>query len=286
MSVDTLTAQGSIVHGVLSSLATISVCHPLFTIKTRQMIKKLSPPEKEFIGPSFPPEEKLSVKVLYRGYAANQFCDITYVAVAYFANNFFKHTIMKDKPLTTGELFLGGIFSGIMASPLQAILERVMVVQQAAKESMTAQEAIVSICKHGGPMGMLRGITPTVLRESINCSSLFALSKTIEPVVVKAFGGSEKVSPVAYLVSGLIAGFLTTPFDRCKTLMQEDVKGAISMRMAYKIVLAEGYRALFRGATARMATIGATTASLGFLGKVLPPCLPSSLHSDRNSQMH
>lgn len=270
MSVDTLTPQGSIVHGVLSSLATISVCHPFFTIKTRLMT-----------GQSFPP-----VKEFYRGYAANQFCDINYVGVAYFANNMFTHTIMKDKPLTTGELFLGGILSGIMASPLQAIIERVMIVQQAAKVYMTPQETVVSIYKHGGAVGILRGITPTVLRECINCSSLFALSKTIEPIAIKVLNGSEMASSAAYLFSGVIAGFLTTPFDLCKTLMQENVKGAISMKIAYKKLLAEGYGALFRGATARMVTIGATTTSLGFLGKIIPPYLPASLHGDRNPQMH
>lgn len=94
MNVETLTAHGSLIHGMLSSLITIPLCHPLFTVKTRRMT-----------GQGFPP-----LREVYRCYGANQFCDVNYVAVAYLANNFFTKTIMQGKELNTAELFLGGFF--------------------------------------------------------------------------------------------------------------------------------------------------------------------------------
>ena len=268
MNVETLTAHGSLIHGMLSSLITIPLCHPLFTVKTRQMT-----------GQGFPP-----LREVYRGYGANQFCDVNYVAVAYLANNFFTKTIMQGKELNTAELFLGGFFSGIIAAPIQAVIERVMIVQQAAKVELSTQKTLLSIYKQGGALGIFRGITPTMWREATNCTCFFALSKTIEPTLKKTLNGSDLASPVAYLVSGMIAGFVTTPFDLAKTLMQEDVTGSITVKKAYKQLLGKGYHGLFRGATARMATIGATTACLGILTKVIPPLLPSSLHTENETK--
>ena len=269
-----LTLKGSMLNGALSSIGTITMWQPLFMIKNSIMT-----------GAGFP-----AVRSLYRGYSINACCDMTNQSVAFFSNNLFTTVIMKSKPLSSGEQILGGLFSGMMASPLLCFCDRIMVVQQlhagdpVTKQPFTINQVIQKILKVEGARGFMRGFLPTVMRESTNAACFFGLQKTIKAETEKMIEDKKTASVVAYLISGLFSGVLTTPSDLIKTNMQKTIGDFRSVTEMTKSLIKESksgtVRALFKGCMARSLMMGCLMATMGPLSSKTPALLPECLFKD------
>jgi hypothetical protein len=101
-----LNTVGHFVSGALTSFCNISVCHPLFTLKTFAMAGRGLPKPSQ----------------LYAGYKVNLGCDISNQAVAFGAYGIFQQVIMNHKELSPFEDLLGGLFAGTTAAPLLSML--------------------------------------------------------------------------------------------------------------------------------------------------------------------
>lgn len=260
-------SQMSLAHhfakGALTSFCNISIFHPLFTIKTLAMAKL-----------------PINFKHLYAGYMANLVCDITNQGFAFFSFAFFEKTISRcnQKPLTEIDHFIGGLFAGAVSSPLLSSLERVMIIQQVlenkeslGKQKIKAQEIIKQILKKEGPQGFLKGLSPTIGRESINSCCFFGLSKFFNYRLVRITGDESHSKTLSYLLAGAVAGLLTTPFDLIKTRMQQEISPQKSSIKNQVLDITSGkfknVSKLYVGALPRITMLSATMLGMGFFAE-------------------
>lgn len=248
------------VTGAVSSLGTISVCHPLFTIKTRLMSKLPFPRYHQ----------------IYKGYHANLMCDMSYQVVAFLGFTYFSKKIMENKPLSPKEQFLGGIFAGIVAAPLLSVLERIMILQQVhegLQHSGSTKQVINSIVRSEGRAGLFRGLTSTILRESISGACFFGLSQCLYSKISKVFDNATLAQSLAYQLSGAISGVLSSPFDLIKTRMQNHIGPNEGLKQCIKEI---GVRNLFVGSLARSCTISSTMMAMGFFSNKIQKIMPQA----------
>lgn len=272
-----LTPSGSMINGALTSFGTVLTWQPLFMVKNSIMT-----------GAGLP-----ALKSLYRGYPINACCDISNQSVAFFSNNYFATVIMKSKPLSPMEQILGGLFSGMSASPLLCLCDRIMVVQQLHKgdpvtqKMFTINQVIREILKVEGAKGFMRGFTPTVMRESTNAACFFGLQKSIKLETEKWIEDKSTASTVAYLISGLVSGVFTTPSDLVKTNMQKTIGDKSSVVEVVTGLIQKSnhgaVRALFRGCLARSGMMGCLMGTMGPLSAKIQPLLPDVLFKDKTA---
>lgn len=257
-----LSLLGNFVNGAASSTSVISLCHPLFTIKTRLMS-----------GLTF-----FHSKQIYAGFRANLSCDISNQAVAFFAFNFFSTQIMRNNQLSTGENLLGGIFAGFTSAPLLGFLERIMILQQLTDTHVKPDSmgtTAKKIVDREGWNGFIRGAEATALRESVNASCFFCLSQIIQPIAEKHIESKNVACLIAYQISGAIGGCLSTPFDVIKTRMQNQLGDKSSFLTIIKKIPKKD---LFKGVYARILAISSSMMLLGFFSKRIPLFFPEFLY--------
>ncbi len=267
-----LTPTGALLTGTFASFGTTLGWQPLFMIKNSIMTGKGLP--------------QMNPKNLYRGYPINACCDMTNQSVAFFANNFFNNILLAGREQTSMEKLFGGFFSGMMAAPLLCICDRIMIVQQLnndpiTKKALALQETIKKIHQQEGFKGFFRGLAPTGMRESINAACFFGLQKVLKPQIERLIESKETASSISFLVSGLVAGTLTTPADLIKTNMQSTIGCKKNMLAVTKELINSSQhnviRALFKGCLARTGMMGCLLLTLGTISNNLPNYLPNSL---------
>ena len=270
-----LTLTGSTVNGTLSSFCTVLTCQPLSMVKNSIMTGKGLPGLN---------------RGLYRGYPVNACCDMINQSIGFLANNFFAKVIMQSKPLTPGEHDLGGVFSGMVPAPLYSFCERIMIVQQVNKENPVTKKAytiaqvVREILRLEGAKGIVRGLIPTIMRESTNFACFFGLQKSIQSETEKWIKNKHAAASVAFLISGCFAGMVTTPADLIKTNMQATLGDPSSfLKVANKLIKQNGRGAmgLFHGCLPRTMMIGSLMTTMGFFSSNIPRILPESLHTKK-----
>jgi len=126
-------------------------------------------------------------------------------------------------------------------------------------------DAIVKILRSEGPMGLYKGVIPTIAKQATNQ----AIRMPLQMVVFNQFAAfgikADKSSPLMNGIAGTIAGSLsvlcTQPQDCIKTRMQGEgaskYKGTVDC--AKQMMANEGAGAFFAGSLPRCVQVGMTT---------------------------
>lgn len=288
---DDLTDAGYFLAGVFSSFMNISIAHPLYTIRTRVILRL-----------------PINPRTIYHGYRANLTCDQTYQAVLFSVFGIIKNWLGRD--LTAEERGQVGMIAGISAAAGLTSLERVMIIQQHRAEA-TGHPFLESynmtktykeiIAKEGLRTALTRGLIPTMLREATCGACFFGISRWVNPKIERCVMGSDSSSPtvsqqrsitlLSYLTSGLIAGSITTPFDLIKTRLQViiDPKKVPLLPLARDLLIEytssrAGLIALMKAAAARSIMLGGSMMILGTAAEsIVPSMLPATFHRSVNN---
>lgn len=258
-----LSVAGSLLNGIVTSCVVITICQPIFAIKTNVMSKMPLP----------------KVKQLYVGFRANLACDISYQAVAFAAFSFYAQHIMGGKKLTDRDNFFGGIFAGCMSAPILGFLERTMILQQVddnpvRKRSITA--TVKNILAVEGRKGLTKGLSMTMLRESVNSSCFFCLSQLFQSKA-EEYLNPNYACLFSYQLSGAIAGFLSTPLDILKTRIQNN----LGLQASLAALIASTSKAdLVKSASARILTLSSTMMIMGIASNNIPQYFPKILYQN------
>lgn len=194
---------------------------------------------------------------LYRGFSGNCLSIVPTEAIAFLVHGVAIHSF-GESPLTVS------FAAGAVSAPVATAFERIVIVQQL--EGRSCFKSIHRLFVLEGTRGFLKGLAPMTLRESLFTGALFGFNRTF-----------EKNQALTSFAAGGFAGFLSTPADRIKTLMQADLCGHYPsfITTAKKIVLSEGFAALFKGATIRSSLIGAATLIMSYSKEQLPLFFPA-----------
>lgn len=266
-----LTPVGNLMTGMLTSCFNISLFHPLYTAKT-----------------CFMSEKNVALKHLYKGFFANLLCDVSYQGVLFLSYGLIEKQALSwaKRKLTPIETSACGFIAGLTVAPLISYLERVMIIQQIAHESLKTDKislAKVALKKHEteGLKGAVRGLCPTMLRESIHATCFFGLSKLFKQAIGPLEEDSSSTSHICYLMAGASSGLITTPFDLVKTKMQHEISPSHkSMREIIKEITSDFKKPqkLFMGASARVATTSATMMGMGYFSDKIKHIIPTEFH--------
>lgn len=237
---------GQIIQGTVASFLVNGLIHPICTYKSRKMV-----------GIS------QSLKGLYNGYLAIFATDSVTFSVNYLANNAFEEKDTLQSSIT----------AGLASSPFVAVGEGLMANRQVNALSYT--KAFKRACRiNGWVMSACREIPFTIgvfyaTPRFEKYLSDFDFAKE-HPVITNITAG---------MTTGAVAGFLTTPFDLVKTVVQTSDAPKSIYTTTKVIVLKDGWKALFRGGILRACYVGLAGGGMNLVNHFLPENLPDSLSS-------
>ncbi len=168
----------------------------------------------------------------------------------------------------------GGVVSAAAASPVELIM-----VQQQRFGGGLLPVARRLLADHGaGASGMMRGLGPAILRDSIYVCGLLGLAPLVQRKLVQRLElPGSTASAYASVLGGVTAGVLSHPFDVIKTCMQGDMartnyRGFVDSTL--KLVRGpQGVRSLLNGCAWRTFNIVATIFVAVECCERLPPFL-------------
>lgn len=157
-------------------------------------------------------------------------------------DNFKKNNpfIQDNKRDTYNNIFMSGIFSGLIATTVVTPVEKVKILLQ-NKKDMSIIDIIRKSCK-GGTCGIYNGWTATLFREVPGYGIYFTSYEYLK----NTFGMPYFYTPMIYgSVCGIMAWLFIYPADPIKTKMQNN---SIGFKNALQIILkADGIMGLYRG---------------------------------------
>lgn len=277
MSVDSinhnlkLTPFGNLATGVITSCLNISLFHPLYTLKTCLMSN-----------------EPFAMKYIYRGFGTNLLCDVSYQGALFCSYGLIEKEALAltQRKLTPLETSICGFIAGTSVAPVISYLERVMIIQQIAHDTLkhdkiSLWQVAKKINQTEGVKGLSRGLFPTVLRESFHSTCFFGLSKLYKEALAPKADEGAISTHISYLMAGATAGLVTTPFDLVKTKMQNHITHQRTSTAQLVRELTGDFKfmhKLFTGASARVATVSATMLGMGYFSEKIKSKMPSSFH--------
>jgi len=254
------------IKGFLTGFIEAIICYPTEFVKTQLQLQSKTKPEYTGIVDC----AKKTVKTngfmgLYRGAApliigssGKQAARWTgYTAVA---NNF------KDKDGNISMIArsfagaCGGVSEAVLAvTPIETLKTRVTDDMRRGTKNYTGSlDAFVKIMKNEGPMGMYRGVVPTIAKQATNQAVRFP----VQFYLLKSMVGDDKErqkNPIWNGIAGAGAGavsvLVTMPQDTIKTRMQgEEAKKLYkgTMDCAMQILKKDGPGFFFAGTWPRM----------------------------------
>ena len=160
-----------------------------------------------------------------------------------------------------------GMSAGVVASifavtPTERIKTALIDDARGAKRFNSAPNAVATIYRENGFLGLYRGFAGTTLKQAsatafrmgtYNILKDFESGRQIEQTTVTNFANGA--------VAGIVTTYATQPFDTIKTRSQS-AKGASTMDAVRSVMADEGVRGFWRGTTMRL---GRTVFSGGIL---------------------
>ena len=202
-------------------------------------------------------------QLVYRGMGAALCNEMGQMGIQFGLTGYVKRVIAgpdAEKLSPTQEVqsaFAGGAVAAVFAAPV----ELVMIQQQRHGGSLLSVP--VNVVKEKGiPFGLFRGFWPTFFRDGIYVGFLLGVTPVIQDHLIERGWGTAAAGLNASLVSGMVAGLASCPFDVVKTCMAGDLKGekygnirATFHRLWFK---EGGLKRLFAGAVWRTINITGT----------------------------
>jgi solute carrier family 25 citrate transporter 1 len=171
----------------------------------------------------------------------------------------------KGKLTVPANMFAGvcaGASEAILAvTPIETIKTRVADAQRKGTPYAGSLDATIKIVKAEGPLGIYRGVVPTILKQSTNQMVRFPFQSFFMDLLV-GDNVEKRKNPLINGIAGALAGgasvLVTMPQDTVKTRMQgEDAKklykGTVDCFM--KILRQEGPAFFFAGTVPRLVRV-------------------------------
>ncbi len=260
-----LTNLGHLVNGVISSTFTVPFIQPGWAIKTYYMNGQKG----------FPP-----VSTFYKGMVPNMVCGAIPEGVAFVAEDLFSKKVGRSSDDLTR--LASSFLAGVVAAPSSAGLEGIMIRAQTGTRS--SREILYDTLKKREIRRFFKGTVPTGIRDGLFNVGIFAFNDILQRIFREKLNTNSTFC--SGILSGMIVGTLSTPFDVIKTRMQADDKGKYNrfLQTYHKIVREEGVKALMSGAGTRAALIGLCIALMSEAKNQVPPYLPPYMQAKAENE--
>ena len=208
MSLLDLNKRQNALLGIIGSSIEVMIQHPLVILKNKyQYGSKLD----------------FNFNFFYKGVFINMFGLGIITGYQFYV---YKYLYNINKSDFTSS-FLSGLSSGFIASPTE-----MFIIQKFNYRSFWEMN-IKLIKKHGVLKVYTRGLFHTMMREAIYTSGMLSLTPYIEHKLNK-YEHNVKNGLIASILSGIISGTLSHPFDTMKTLRQYHFKNNNYKRVYFK----------------------------------------------------
>jgi solute carrier family 25 carnitine/acylcarnitine transporter 20/29 len=207
----------------------------------------------------------INPRIIYRGTAASMFNEIQMMGLQFGITGFFQKLFTsssENRQMSHFQGFFSATLGGMISACATSPIELVMIQQQ--RYGGTFIGTPVRVIRDHGILktGMMRGVLPAILRDSIYVSGLLGFTPIFQDLLIRDYGMSNiNASMCASMIGGMLASIPSHPFDICKTCMQGDMgqsvyKGLIS---TFKALWSEGgLRRMYNGCMWRTINITAT----------------------------
>ena len=174
----------------------------------------------------------LSPKIIYRGTAASIFNEMQMMGLQFGITGFFQKLFISEQnqKMTVGQTFISAILGGMIAANAASPVELIMVQQQRHGGTFWNTPARI-FREHGlGLNGIMRGVVPTMLRDSIYVSGMLGVTPLIQAYLMEKHSYSQaSASFFGSIAGGVFGAVVSQPVDVVKTCMQGDIE-----RVKYK----------------------------------------------------
>lgn len=247
----------SVAAGSVAGMASVAVCHPLDTLRTRL---QLSP--ARFSGLADCVRQTVareSLAGLYKGFLPPFFSQAVYKAVIFTTSSALRRDVFDRSPPATAALLSGAAAGGVNAllvAPVELVRNRLQVQYEDARSSASrryrgAWHCVAQVVRAEGVLGLWKGLPTTVVRDSLGVACYF-LGFDFARQRLQA---APQVSDTAALLAAGACGGLSfwavaLPFDTLKSLIQADGRqGKYTglLTAARTLVHEHGASHLFRG---------------------------------------
>lgn len=196
--------------GFLTTAVSVPVVHPLYTVCTFLVTEKN--PWKILM-----PLNRLNWRILYRGMAANGYCDLSGQVAAFLAYGHSQNQSLGDVP--------SAVSAGIAAAPVFNAWDRIMTIQQITGNNMRQTARLINLKE--GRLGLFKGTSWTLFQECFYQSFFFSISNQLADRLSK----NQDINPllgraICYSTTGLAIGAITSPIQYVRTLVHKELGAA------------------------------------------------------------
>ncbi|CEG46783.1 mitochondrial carrier family [Plasmopara halstedii] len=252
----------SVIAGSVSGMASVTICHPFDTIRTRL---QLSPTRfRGFFHCAHQTIQQETMRGLYKGFLPPFFSQGVYKAVIFTTSSILRNDVLPHLSLfqpvltpTVVSLTAGAVAGGanaFLVAPVELVRNRLQVQYNNRPETQVYRgvyHCITQVMRTEGIMAMWKGLTTTVIRDSLGVAFYF-LGFDFARRRLTESGKFGKTATL--LTAGAFGGInfwaVALPFDTIKTLIQADGRTGkyTSFRISVaKLIREEGIMQLFRG---------------------------------------
>lgn len=252
-------ATKSVIAGSVSGMASVVVCHPLDTIRTRLQISPLR--FRGFVDCARQTLEREGARGLYKGFLPPFFSQAVYKSVIFTTSSKLRNDVLPRANLSPSvvSLLSGAIAGGLNAflvTPVELIRNRLQVQYESPRASRTYKgtfHCVTQVVQREGVIALWKGLTTTVLRDSLGVACYFlgydfARGRLSKMQVLQ--GQDTAVLLTAGAFGGISFWAIALPFDTVKSLIQVDgTRGAYTglIDSTSRLVREHGVSHLFRG---------------------------------------
>ena len=252
----------SLVAGSVSGMASVVVCHPLDTIRTRLQLSS-----RRFHGFYHCVKQTVqqeSMRGLYKGFLPPFWSQGIYKAVIFTTSSTLRQDVLPHVAIlqpvltpTLTSLVAGAVAGGVNAflvTPVELVRNRLQVQYDTQVESQRyrgAGHCIRQVVRSEGLTALWKGLTTTVVRDSLGVAFYFLGYDLVKHrMSANGTAGGTATLLTAGAFGGISFWAVALPFDTIKSLIQADgsegkYTGLISS--ATRLVREEGVMQLFRG---------------------------------------
>lgn len=259
--------------GPLCSTTTILTVQWISTLKTELMVygRKLSAIEAVRLGKQgFMKNSFKILRFYYRAGFTHILGAIPVNGITFAATQYVRKIMTNEgqSPLTAWQGFLSTVYGALLALPVNNAIEVTYVQKQTFRKvykQPSILETISLVWIEAGWKGFVRGIVPLGGRAVLYTGGVCWFNDVCVRLVNQILPKTWKKHPiVTQLVAGAgcgaLVGYISTPFDCVRTVMQANLRGPSTWKTLSQLVQERGLFGLMNGAGSRSAYIA------GFIG--------------------
>lgn len=245
----------SVAAGSAAGMASVAVCHPFDTIRTRL---QLSPARfRGLVHCAAETVARESVWGLYKGFLPPFFSQAVYKSVIFTTSSALRRDVFARQSPSTAALCSGAVAGGVNAlivAPVELVRNRLQVQydnQRASSLYRGTWHCVAQVVRGEGVLALWKGLATTVVRDSLGVACYFLGYDFAKQRLQRRESLSESaVLLAAGACGGLSFWAVALPFDTLKSLIQADGRAGKYTGLvasARTLVREHGARHLFRG---------------------------------------